>query len=218
MDSALDAGTVDRLLTTTRAVRRGLDLDRPVDLAPIHHCLRLAQQAPTAENQALARWIVVTSADVRTRLGAIYARGIPAIRARAAAMPDVAARRVHDAAEWLARNLARVPVLVVPCLVVRPPTTFSAATCSTLYGSILPAVWSFQLALRSRGLGSVFTTLHLAFEGEARTALGIPDEALQVALVPVAHVRGRAFVPARRPPVEDVVFHDRWGARFEESP
>jgi nitroreductase len=111
-----------------------------------------------------------------------------------------------------------VPVLVVPCLVARPPAVFSSITCSTLYGSILPAVWSFQLALRSRDLGSVFTTLHLSFEDDARTLLGIPPEALQVALIPVAHLKNPTPRSATRPGVEAVAYLDAWGRPFEEIP
>ena len=213
----LDLATVDRLLTGTRAVRRGLDLERPVALATVRECIRLAQHAPVAENLPLARWLVVHDGSKRARLAEIYARGIPGIRARAEASADDAARRLYASAEWLAANLARVPVLVVPCLVARPPAAFSPITCATLYGSILPAVWSFQLALRSRALGSVFTTLHLSFEDDARALLGIPPGALQVALIPVAHLKNPALRPATRPPVEDVAYLDAWGRPFEES-
>jgi nitroreductase len=214
----LDLATVERLLTTTRAVRRGLDLERPVALATVRECIGLAQHAPAAENLPLARWLVVRDPGTRARLAAIYARGIPGIRARAEASADDEARRLYASAEWLAEHLARVPVLVVPCLVVRPPAAFSSITCSTLYGSILPAVWSFQLALRSRGLGSVFTTLHLSFEDDARALLGIPPEALQVALVPIAHVKNPTPRAATRPAVEDVAYLDAWGRPFEETP
>jgi len=214
---SLDLATVDRLLTGTRAVRRGLDLGRPVALATVRECIRLAQHAPAAENLPLTRWLVVQDPATRTRLAEVYARGIPGIRARAETSADDAARRLYASAEWLAANLARVPVLIVPCLVARPPAAFSAITCATLYGSILPAVWSLQLALRSRALGSVFTTVHLSFEDDARALLGIPPEALQVALVPVAHLKNPAWRPATRPPVEDATYLDAWGHPFEET-
>ena len=217
MTAPLDLATVDRLLTTTRAVRRGLDLERPVSLATVRDCIRLARHAPAAENASLARWIVVHDPGVRARLAALYARGIPGIRARAAESTDESQHRVYASAEWLAANLARVPVLVVPCLVVRPPAAFSAITYATLYGSILPAVWSFQLALRSRGLGSVLTTLHLAFEDDARALLGIPADALQVALLPVAHLRRAEQRPAARPPVDEIAYLDQWGRPFMED-
>jgi nitroreductase len=213
----IDAAAVEELLTTTRAVRRRLDLDRPVDLRGVYDCLRMALQAPTAEGLPLARWIVVSDPETRRRLADVYARGIPAIRARAATH-EGPTKAVYAAAEWLARNLARVPVLVVPCLTARPPVAFSAVVCATLYGSILPAVWSFQLALRSRGLGSVLTTLHLNFEEDARAVLGIPADVLQVALIPVAHARDGAFRSASRPGLHEVAFGDRWGRPAKESP
>ena len=217
MTAPLDRSTVDSLLTTTRAVRRGLDLERPVSLATVRECLALARHAPSAENASLTRWLVVHDPERRARLAELYGRGMPAIRALADASGDEAQRRVYASAEWLAANLGRVPVLVVPCLVQRPPAQFSSIMCATLYGSILPAVWSFQLALRSRGLGSVLTTLHLAFEDEARALLDIPDGALQVALIPVAHLRRAEQRPGARPPVEDIAYLDRWGRRFEEE-
>jgi len=213
----LDRSTVDRLLTTTRAVRRGLDLERPVSLATVRECIGLARHAPAAENASLTRWLVVHDPERRARLAELYARGLPAIQALAAASTDAAQRRVYASAEWLAVNLGRVPVLVVPCLVTRPPAEFSSILCATLYGSILPAVWSFQLALRSRNLGSVLTTLHLAFEDEARALLDIPADALQVALIPIAHLRRAEQRPASRPPVEDIAYLDRWGRRFVEE-
>lgn len=216
-NSGFDLDAVDRLLTTTRAVRRGLDLERPVDLGTVRDCIRLALHAPSAENRPLTRWLVVADAARRAQLAAIYARGIPGIRARADGTSDAAARRIYASAVWLAEHLARVPVLVVPCLVERPPAVFSAITSSTLYGSALPAVWSFQLALRSRGLGSVFTTLHLAFEDDARAVLGIPPDVLQVALIPVAHLRDCAPRPATKPPVEAVAYLDAWGRPFKET-
>jgi len=207
MPAPFDLATVDRLLTTTRAVRRRLDLTRPVARDVLLDCIRLAQQAPSGENRQPWRWVVVTDPGVRAALGAIYARGIPAIRASAATAADPG---VYQEAEWLAERLGDVPALVLPCVVGRPPATFVPILCSTIYGSILPAVWSFQLALRSRGLGSVLTTLHLLFEDEVRALLGIPDDVLQVALLPVAHTKGTDFRAARRPPVETITYFDAW--------
>lgn len=206
----IDPATVEQLLTTTRAVRRRLDLDRPVDGHVVRDCLRLALQAPTAEGLTFGRWIIVTDPGTRQRLAEVYARGIPAIRARAATF-EGPTKPVYTAAEWLATNLARVPVLVVPCLVVRPPADFSAVMCSTLYGSILPAVWSFQLALRSRGLGSCITTGHLYREREAAALLGVPDDFAQACLLPVAYFTGDGFKPARRRPAAEVTYWNHWG-------
>lgn len=208
MSAPFDLATVDRLLSTTRAVRRRLDLERPVERDVLLDCIRLAQQAPSGENRQPWRWVVVTDAGVRKALGAIYAKGIPAIRASAAGAADPTP---HHEAEWLAERLGDVPALVLACVVGRPPATFIPILGSSIYGSILPAVWSFQLALRSRGLGSVLTTLHLLFEDEVRALLGIPDDVLQVALLPVAYTKGTDFRAARRPPVESVTFFEAWG-------
>lgn len=116
---------------------------------------------------------------------------------------------MHESALHLAEVLDRVPVHVIPCIEGRPPTGNAAA----FYGSIIPAAWSFALALRSRGLGTAWTTLHLFREKEAADFLGIPDTVTQVALLPVAYYTGEDFRPAERPPVEGITYWDRWGQR-----
>jgi nitroreductase len=207
-----DLATVDRLLSTTRAVRRRLDLERPVPPAIIHDCIRLSQQAPTASNSQGWRWVVVTDPETRKRVGEIYGRFLGVIQEHAKlAARDAQTRRVYEGAMWLAQHMGEVPVQVLPCVIGRPPERFQAGACAALYGSILQAVWSFQLALRSRGLGSAFTTIHLGYEEEMRALLGIPDDVLQVALLPVAWTKGGDFRPARRPPVESITFWNRWG-------
>jgi nitroreductase len=205
--SGFDLDTVDKLLTTTRAVRRRLDLTRPVELDVILECLRLAIQAPTGSNQQTWRWLVVTDPAVRTALAELY-RNLPADRppARLGSVPppEDQQARVGDSAGYLMQHLHEVPVLVVPCVedvggaVGWPP-------------SIYPAVWSFMLALRSRGLGSVLTTVHLYRETEAAELLGVPDGFVQSCLVPVAYYTGDDFRPADRRPIEDVTYVDRWG-------
>jgi len=213
MSTDFDLAVVDRLLTTTRAVRRRLDLTRPVDPAVVRECLELSQQAPTGSNRQTWRWLVVTDEERRRRLGEIYGRGLNAIRALAAQVPesDGQTRRVYASAEWLAQHLAEVPVHVLACVEGRPPEKFTPILCASVYGSIFPAVWSFQLALRSRGLGSVLTTLHLLYEEEVREIFAIPSDVLQVALLPVAYTVGDDFKPARRPSVDRIVFWEQWG-------
>jgi nitroreductase len=217
MSTPFDLDTVDRLLSTTRAVRRRLDLDRPVEPAVIHDCIRLSQQAPTASNRQTWRWLVVTDETLRTALAAIYRRGLPALDAAEQRVEagDHQTARVYDSARWLVEHLARVPVHVIPCLTGRLPERFSPVLASSAYGSIFPAIWSFQLALRSRGLGSVLTTLHLAFESEVAELLGVPEDVLQVALIPVAYTRGLDFRPARRPPPESITWWNRWGESLD---
>jgi nitroreductase len=213
----LDAETLitaaDHLLSTTRSVRRRLDLDRPVDRDVIVDCLRLAVQAPTASNGQDWRWIVVTDADKRAAIGELYrSAGAEYLEQAAHAESDPQTRRVYESAVELAGILGRVPVMVIPCIERRldgEPNFLAAAA----YGSILPAAWSFALALRSRGLGTCWTTLHLLHEREVAELLGIPDDVTQVALFPVAHTIGTDFKPAIRPPIETVVSWDTWGAR-----
>lgn len=210
----------DELLSTTRAVRRRLDLARPVDPAVVEACLDLALQAPTGGNVQRARFVVVTRPDVKAALAELYRRSYAAYRvspryptATPIDDPDRAAvqQRVAASADHLAEHLHEVPVLLVPCVDGRPPEGASFALAG-FYGSVLPAVWSFALAARARGLGTCWTTLHLPYEEEAADVLGIPyAEVTQVALLPVAHVLGEGFGRARREPLERVVSWERWG-------
>ena len=208
-----DLAETDRLLTTTRAVRRRLDLDRPVEREVILDCLRIATQAPTASNGQTWRWMVVTDADKRRALADLYREaGMGYLEAASQQEQDPQTARVYASALELAEQLERVPVHVIPCVEGRVdgvPLGLAAA----VFGSIIPAAWSFQLALRSRGLGSVWTTLHLFEERRAAELLGIPDSVTQVALIPVAYTLGDDFRPATRGPVEEITSWDTWGAR-----
>jgi nitroreductase len=206
-----DTVVTDRLLTTTRAVRKRLDLDRPVDPALVLDCLRLAVQAPTGSNAQGWRWLVVTDPGKRRALQALYAKfGRRYLAAGAAMEVDRQTGRVLDSASYLVDVLDRVPMHVIPCIEGRIDGAANKLAAG-FYGSILPAVWSFMLALRSRGLGTVFTTFHLAQEAEAAALLGVPDGFTQVGLLPVAHTTGGDFRPASRPPVEEITYWDTWG-------
>lgn len=208
-----DLDQTDGLLSTTRAVRRRLDLSRPVERDVLLDCLRLAQQAPTASNGQTWSFVVVTDAERRHALGALYrelAEAALPFGRRQIAPDDRQTARVYDSAEWLAEHLGDVPVHVIPCVRGGIDPGAAPGALAALYGSIFPAVWSFQLALRSRGLGSTLTTLHLFRADEVAALLGIPDDVVQVALLPVAYTRGTAFRPATRPPVETVVHWDGW--------
>ena len=132
----------------------------------------------------------------------------------ATARPELEAqmRRVYRSADYLARNLDRVPVHVIPCILGALPQGTPAWMAASHLGSIIPAVWSFQLALRSRGLGSVYTTLHLAHHEEAAKLLGIPETVMQVALIPVAYTKGADFKPARRRPAREITYWNAWKA------
>lgn len=209
-----DLAQTDALLATTRAVRRRLDLSRPVPRAVILDCLRLAVQAPTASNSQTWRWVVVDDPAKKQAIAALYrAHALAYLEqggkaAMAAGSPqDV---RVFESALWLAENLARVPAFLIPCVAGRPAPGMPDVMVASIYGSIYPAIWSFQLALRARGLGSALTTLHLLSEREVAGILGIPDDVMQVALLPVAYTIGTDFKPARRPPVEEITHWNDW--------
>lgn len=208
----MDTAVTDYLLSTTRSVRKRLDLERPVEREVVLDCLRLAVQAPTASNSQGWRWLVVTDAHLRAELARMYREsGEAYLRKAAAAGGDPQDKRVVESALHLVEVLERVPVHVIPCIEGRVEGQ-SNARAAGFYGSILPAAWSFMLALRSRGLGSAWTTLHLGKEDQAASLLGIPPTVSQVALLPVAYTVGTDFKPASRPPVERITSWNRWGA------
>jgi nitroreductase len=220
---------LEEALKTTRAVRRRLDLDRPVEVEVLDECLTLALQAPTGGNRQDWRFLVIRDPDVRAKVAAVYERAYdehvgaaiargrddPEVRGRLGAddTPEQARRmeRILTGAEHLARNLHRVPVLVIACATRPNPEHGGGGTVSAVYGSIYPSVWSLQLALRSRGLGSIITTLHLHEAEEIAALLGIPEDVTQVCLLPVAYTHGTTFRPADRQPTSEVVFADHWG-------
>lgn len=210
--------TADELLTTTRSVRKRLDLERDVPLAVVRECIEIAVQGPTGGNAQSWHWVVVTDPDKRAALGDIYRKGWALYKelgladATERAHPERAAtqERVLSSAEHLAAHLQDAPVLVIPCMEGRlealPP--FAAAS---LWGSLLPAAWSFMLAARERGLGTCWTTLHLAHEQEAADVLGIPfDLVTQGLLTPVAHTVGTDFKPGPRADLDPILHVDGW--------
>jgi nitroreductase len=198
---------IDHLLSTTRAVRRKLDLDRPVEPEVLEACLNLALQAPTPGNVQAWRWLVVRDQGVKDRLGVLF-------REVGTAYLDERAKQADPRALASGRHLIdvieRVPVFVIPVLAGRPAGDNAAD--AAFYGGIFPAVWNFQLALRSRGLGSTLTTYHLAREAEAAEILGIPAGHTQAGLLPVAYTTVPDFKPAPRTPLSEVAFLDHWGA------
>ena len=206
-----DIAMTDALLSTTRAVRKRLDLQRPVPRDLINECLELAVQAPTGSNSQTWRWLVVDDADKRQALADLYRRGAREYLAGAADQaPAGQTKRVFESALYLMDHLQEVPVHVIPCVEGRPPQDSPMVMLGSLFGSIFPAVWSFQLALRARGLGSTLTTLHLMHEQEAAELLGVPEDVMQVALLPVAYTSGTDFKPAARPPVAKITHWNQW--------
>jgi nitroreductase len=206
----VDLQSVDELLTTTRSVRKRLDLTRPVSRDVITECLQIAMQAPTSSNAQDWRWLVITDAGKRAAIAEIYRSiGEHYLPRLAASESDPQTQRVLSSAISLTETLADVPVHVIPCLQRRFDGN-DLVVASSAWASIIPAGWSFLLALRSRGLGSVWTTMHLAKEREVAELLGIPDTVTQAALFPVAYTIGTDFRPASRPPAEAVTFWDGW--------
>lgn len=214
-DTPFDLAQIDKLLTTTRSVRKRLDLTAPVDLDVIQECIGIACQAPTGGNVQDWRWLVVTDGGKRATLAELYNRaGGPYFKANRASIAErgvAGMDRILDSAEHLATVLADVPVHIVPCIFGRPDD-MDTFTRASWYGRIYPAVWSLILALRSRGYGTTLTTLHLPFESEAAEALGIPDTVHQVALLPVARYTGEDFKPGSRRPVREITYWDTWKA------
>jgi nitroreductase len=207
--------SADQVLTTTRSVRKRLDFERPVSRDVIMECLEIALQAPTGSNRQGWHWIFVEEEDTRLALKEIYAENFALYRQvpRPTYSDDdprtAAAPRVVDSAQFLADNFEKSPVMLIPCIEGRTDADNSAA----FWGSLLPAVWSFMLALRERGLGSAWTTLHLPNGGERRAAdlLGIPfDTVSQGGLFPIAYTKGTDFKLASRLPAAEVTHWNRW--------
>jgi len=206
----IDVKAADELLTTTRAVRRRLDLDRPVPRELVLECVGVAQQAPTGGNSQGWGFVIVTDEAKRAKLAELYRRtGDEYLRKSADRAKTEQTSRVYNSAVHLSEVLDRVPVHVIPVIHGRVDNQPNMMA-SGLYGSIIPAAWSFMLAARARGLGSAWTTLHLFHEQEAAELLGIPDDHTQVALIPLAYYTGDTFSPADRPPPDTITHWDTW--------
>lgn len=212
--------TADEVLCTTRAVRRRLDLDRPVDPALIRECLDIALQAPSGSNAQGWHFVLVTGREKIAAIAGYYQQAFAEYEAgpyqptaQHRNQPDMAEtqERVMSSAKYLADNLARVPALLIPCLPGRPDAPgLDYGSMAGMFGSIIPATWSFMLAARERGLGTCWTTLHLDHERAVADLLGIPPQVAQVALIPIAHTRGTDFRPAPRKALDEVLHLDGW--------
>ncbi len=214
MTAPFDTTETDRLLTTTRTVRRRLDFDRPVEAEVVVECLRLALHAPNASNHQNWKWIIVTDPDLRRQIGEEYRRlVVPPVEVQRSSKleeGDSAEVRILDATLYLAERMAEIPVMVIPCLDFKPGPSLPFVWTASMMASIYPAVWSFQLALRSRGLGSVLTTAHLLDDTRVGELLNIPDNYTQTCMIPIAYTLGTEFRPAPRRPLSDVIEWDRF--------
>ncbi|BCI80244.1 nitroreductase family protein [Mycobacterium sp. SMC-18] len=208
--------TADEVLTSTRSVRKRLDFEKPVPREVIMECLDLALQAPTGSNAQGWQFVFVEDAAKKKALADIYrANATPYLDLPKPERGDIRDQQmdaVMGSAKYLNENFEKAPVLMIPCLEGRPDG-MDAGMQASYWGSLLPAVWSFMLALRSRGLGSAWTTLHLIGEGEKQAAelLGIPfDKVTQGGLFPIAYTKGTDFKKAQRLPAEQLAHWDSW--------
>ena len=212
-----DSGPVDAVLATTRAVRRRLDLKRPVDNQLLLDCIDLAEQAPTGGNLGSRRWIIVRDQGVKDQLGDLY---------REAALPFMSAamdrlrgtghpqERVMGSAMFLAEHLAEVPAIVIPTIIGR----HDGGGRPGLFDSVIQAAWSFCLALRARGLGTTWVTAALQNEAKVKEILGIPEHMTEIVLLPVAWTKGTEFKRAPRRPAREITFFDRFGTTSAAGP
>jgi nitroreductase len=213
----------DQLLSTTRAVRKRLDFDRPVEHSVLMECMELALQAPSGSNAQNWHFVFVTDAAKRAQIAELYKAtfagyaespmSAAAVHADDPSMADTQAR-VMSSAQYLADNMHRAPVFFIPCAAGRIDSLSGEGANvaqSSTFGSVIPAAWSFMLAARARGLGTCWTTLHLMHERAVAEILGLPyDEVTQIALIPVAYTKGTDFKPAPRKPMDGVVHFDSW--------
>ena len=212
--------TNDELLSTTRAVRKRLDFDKPVEMDVIKQCVELAMQAPSGSNSQSWRFLLLTDVDKKRQIANLYRKAFAVYREGPTAPtqqhkddPSMAKtqQRVLESAAYLAENLERAPVWLIPCMNGRFDAPGMATRAAAMFGSVIPAAWSFMLAARARGLGTCWTTLHLGFEKESAQILGIPyDNTTQVALIPIAYTKGTDFKPAARKPLESFLYINSW--------
>lgn len=212
--------TPDQLLSTTRAVRKRLDFARPVEPEIINECMELAVQGPSGGNTQIWHFVIVTDKEKRNALADVYRKGMAevyvGIDEPSPPVPETETaqernqRRVLELAKYLFEHMQDVPVLVIPCFWGRIDTQPGPVQAG-VWGSVLPAVWSFMLAARSRGLGTAWTTLHLRYEQEAAEILGIPYEKVtQTSLIPLAYTLGTDFQPGPRKPLDKIVHWNEW--------
>lgn len=215
--TGFDLAETDRLLSTTKQVRKRLDLTRPVPYAELLECIEIAGHAPMGGNLERNRWMIIDDAAIKERIATRFAEvGRPYLAANSEIRGDDRSQKVIDSANFLVDHLAEVPALVLSLRLDRPPLSpDSQGGAAAYYGSVLPGVWSFQLAARARGIGSAWTTFHLEHEAEIAELLGIPPSVTQVCLLAVGYYTGDSFAPAPRRPAAEVTYLNRWKQSVE---
>lgn len=211
-----DLAQTDQLLLTTKQVRKRLDFDRAVPREVLLECIDIASRAPMGGNMQRNKWLIVEDPELKMAVAELYRKNAEPYFAASDQTPtDERGERVSDSARYLSDRMHEVPAMVIPMRLDRFEHA-EQGTQAASYGSVLPGVWSFQLALRSRGLGSCWTTLHLGSEAEAGELLGIPNTVTQVALLPVGYYTGDSFSVTPRRPAAEITFIDRWGQSAAE--
>ena len=209
--TGFDLDQTDQLLKTTKQVRKRLDLSRPVPYEELLECIDIASHAPMGGNLERNRWMIIDDADTKASIADYFGRvGRPYLEANREAPADDRTGKVIDSATFLIEHLHEVPALVLAMRLDRVPAGASTGADAGYWGSVVPGVWSFQVAARSRGIGSAWTTFHLEYEAEVAELLGIPPTVTQVCLLPVAYYTGDSFTPAPRRPAREVTYLNRW--------
>ena len=214
--TGFDLEQTDRLLKTTKQVRKRLDLTRAVPYEELLECIDVASHAPMGGNLERNRWMIIDDADTKAKISEYFgAVGRPYLAMNSSAPADDRTGKVIDSATFLVDHLHEVPALVLAMRLDRVPESSSTGAYAGYWGSVLPGVWSFQLAARSRGIGSAWTTFHLEHEAEVAELLGIPSSVTQVCLLAVGYYTGDSFSPAPRRPASEVTYLNRWKAPVE---
>jgi nitroreductase len=208
----------DEILATTRSVRRRIDFARSVDAALIYDCIDVAVQAPTGVGDETWRFVVLTQAEKKAQLAAIYRQSFDAFLTARAAELNAQGRTLESFSpnyRYLADHMQDFPVLIVVCREGRPPA--DTAGQIAFYGSVIPAAWSLMVALRARRLGSTWTTLHARYEAQTAAIIGMPATATAAVLLPVGHMKDATLRRAERTPARQVTYWNAWGAVAERD-
>ena len=212
--------SADEVLTTTRAVRKRLDLTRPVPDDLVRECVALAMQSPSGSNSMTMQFVVVRDAAKRAAIGEIYRQcygiytKLDGVYIGSIDKGDADAnaqqRRSATSADHLGEHMGEAPALIIACTIGRGDNQPGMVSASAM-GNVLPAMWSLMLAARARGLGTCWTTLHLMQEQAVAEIVGIPFESVQqVCMSPMAFTTGTDFKATVRPPADSIIHWDTW--------